>query len=117
MQSFGPEVPIESCYVSRTYVTRHGAGELAGECGRHELNPGIVDVTNTYNPFQGSLRYGHMGMQKLAERIASQPKVREEAVNESVSIALTHVNEYPVAIPHSGIFRYMSDNEAVVWEV
>ena len=32
-------------------------------------------------------------------------------------LAATHVNEYPVAIPHSGIFRYMSDNEAVVWEV
>jgi adenylosuccinate synthase len=44
---------IEAYYVSRTYLTRHGAGPLPGE------NPGLryYDDTNLDHPFQGRLRF------------------------------------------------------------
>ncbi|MCM1065696.1 MAG: adenylosuccinate synthetase [Eubacterium sp.] len=49
---------LEIIYVSRTYVTRHGAGRLDHECAREAIHPAITDRTNVYNPWQDSLRYG-----------------------------------------------------------
>jgi adenylosuccinate synthase len=50
--------PLEVYYVSRSYVTRHGAGPLPGELPEGQRPfPGIVDRTNIPNPWQGSLRF------------------------------------------------------------
>lgn len=48
---------LEIFYVTRTYVTRHGAGRLDYECGREEMNPDMKDFTNIPNPWQDHLRY------------------------------------------------------------
>lgn len=44
---------VETYYVSRTYLTRHGAGPLPGE------DPAIAfeDVTNIPHPWQGAIRF------------------------------------------------------------
>ncbi|MBQ3890539.1 MAG: adenylosuccinate synthetase, partial [Lachnospiraceae bacterium] len=47
----------EVVYVSRAYVTRHGAGCLPGECGCDEITELLKDNTNLPNEWQGSLRY------------------------------------------------------------
>lgn len=49
---------LEVIYVSRTYVTRHGAGRLDHECPGEAINPKMTDRTNVYNPWQDHLRYG-----------------------------------------------------------
>ena len=51
-------IPDEVVYVTRSYVTRHGAGPLPNECDREKLGIMEVDVTNIHNPWQGSIRYG-----------------------------------------------------------
>lgn len=48
---------LEIIYVSRTYVTRHGAGRLDHECPREAINPEMTDRTNVFNPWQDHLRY------------------------------------------------------------
>lgn len=48
---------LEIFYVTRTYVTRHGAGRLDFECGKEEINPDMTDLTNIPNPWQDCLRY------------------------------------------------------------
>ncbi len=48
---------LEVIYVTRTYITRHGAGRLDHECTREAINPRMVDRTNLPNPWQNSLRY------------------------------------------------------------
>ena len=51
-------IPLaEVIYVSRSYVTRHGAGPLPLECPRQALGAIQADATNVDNPWQGSLRY------------------------------------------------------------
>lgn len=50
-------IPLEINYVTRTYVTRHGAGRLDYECDKEEINPILFDTTNLPNFWQGSLRY------------------------------------------------------------
>lgn len=56
-------------YVSRTYLTRHGAGELPTECRREDINPDIVDKTNMPNEWQGSLRFGWLDMATMENDI------------------------------------------------
>ena len=82
---------IEVCYVTRTYLTRHGAGKLLGECDKSEINPYMEDLTNVPNPNQDSLRYGMMDWKTMMERCSKDLGTWD--VN--MSMAITHVNEYP----------------------
>ena len=49
---------VEICYVTRSYMTRHGAGPFPTECKKEDINKNIEDLTNVPNPFQDTLRYG-----------------------------------------------------------
>lgn len=42
----------EICYVTRSYLTRHGVGPLEEEVKSTEINENLTDTTNIYNPFQ-----------------------------------------------------------------
>lgn len=48
---------LDVIYVTRAYVTRHGAGRLDHECPGAEINPQMRDATNVPNPWQDALRY------------------------------------------------------------
>lgn len=66
---------IDAYYVSRTYLTRHGAGPLPGE------DPALryEDDTNVPHPWQGLLRFAPLDYVALYERCAAdfgaQPKI------------------------------------------
>ena len=60
---------LEICYVTRTYLTRHGNGRLDNECNREELSDKIKDKTNLPNNFQGSLRFAPLDVDSLIDRI------------------------------------------------
>lgn len=55
---------VEPYYVSRTYLTRHGAGPLPGE------NPKMAfeDATNVAHPWQGLLRFAPLDPVELVQR-------------------------------------------------
>jgi len=57
---------IDPYYVSRTYLTRHGAGTLPGE------NPKMAfeDATNVEHPWQGTLRFAPLDYNAMAKRAA-----------------------------------------------
>lgn len=57
---------LEVIYVSRTYLTKHGAGPLTGE---YTPVPPIVDETNKPHDFQGNLRFGHLDIAAMQKRI------------------------------------------------
>lgn len=85
-------VNIEVCYVSRTYMTRHGAGRFDSECKKSDINENIVDLTNVPNPHQDSIRYGTLDLVDLRKRIEADLNGAEFIK----SIAITHCNEYEV---------------------
>lgn len=60
---------LEICYVTRTYLTRHGNGRLDNECKKEELSNSIEDKTNLPNEFQGSLRFAPLDVDSLIDRI------------------------------------------------
>lgn len=86
------KVEVEACYVSRTYMTRHGAGRFDTECKKSDINENIVDLTNIPNPYQDTIRYGVLMLNDLKNRIITDLG----SANVNKSIAITHLNEYGV---------------------
>ena len=63
-----PGLVTEVVYVTRSYMTRHGAGRFDTECPVEQINPEICDLTNQPNESQGTLRFGRLNMQSLIRR-------------------------------------------------
>ena len=84
------DINIETCYVSRTYLTRHGAGKFPSECNKNFINEYMHDKTNVPNPFQDSLRYGYLNLRELYNRCSDDIG----DFGNTKSIAITHCNEY-----------------------
>lgn len=79
----------ELFYVSRSYMTRHGAGPMKAECTKQEINPDIVDLTNEPNEFQGSLRFGKLDVDALNKRILADAAMYK---NPKVNLVFTQLN-------------------------
>ena len=87
----------EAIYVTRSYVTRHGAGPLPCETACAEL-PGVgADLTNQPNEWQGTLRYArHESMDAFfapVERDKDSVQMFSSARDTKLSILITHLNE------------------------
>lgn len=89
---------VEACYVTRTYLTRHGAGRLDDECSKKSINSNMIDMTNVPNPFQDSLRYAQC-TQKVKDAMMDRilADTRQAGCNQFFnifpSLAVTHTNE------------------------
>lgn len=88
------EISVELCYVSRTYMTRHGAGRFITECDKSLINKEMFDHTNLNNQFQGSLRYGELIEENLRQRIIADAAKFRKNFNAKTSVYLTHTNEF-----------------------
>ena len=86
-----PNKKVEVCYVTRTYITKHGAGLFKEECPKEKINKDMIDLTNQPNDFQGTLRYGILNENKMLE-IINQDFGNNNYIK---SLAITHINEYP----------------------
>lgn len=84
----------EVIYVSRTYVTRHGAGKLPCECSSKELGITLKDQTNAPNDWQGQLRYAfHESPDEFVAAIRNDLSKQPAVEPFKVSLFLTHLNE------------------------
>lgn len=90
IEKYLPNADVEVCYVTRTYMTKHGAGDFECECDKSEINAHIDDKTNITNPYQGTIRYGRLDVDGLVERI----KEDIGSIDYNVSLAVTHINEF-----------------------
>lgn len=90
------KLKIEACYVTRTYLTRHGAGRLDNECKREDINKDMFDHTNLPNLHQGTLRYGLIDVDAIMRRVSEDFQLlNEQYPYDSIcTLAMTHVNEY-----------------------
>lgn len=80
---------IDAYYVSRTYVTRHGAGPLAHE------DPALrfTDDTNVDHPYQGALRFAHLDADQLRARCA------DDFGSPDFNLVLTHCDQHTLDTP------------------
>lgn len=78
---------IHVCYVTRAYLTRHGAGPLPTESDKISY----ADETNCENLWQGKLRFGHLDLDLLTENIRiDQSRTQIKATH---SIAVTCLDQ------------------------
>ena len=83
----------EVVYVSRTYITRHGAGKLPNECTKEELGQIEKDITNEPNLWQGEIRYAkHENIDKFVLEV-NKDLSKFNLKDAKVSLFLTHLNE------------------------
>jgi adenylosuccinate synthase len=94
--------PLTVYYVTRTYTTRHGEGPFP----THVPDMHRVDITNDKNPWQGTLRFGHLDMDLILEAV--QKDVQRAATTdvniEDIAFALTWYNDptEPLSYKHEG---------------
>ena len=88
------ETQTDIVYVTRAYLTRHGAGPLPTQCPMEEINPDIVDRTNVPNPHQQTLRYGRFDGPAVLARVGADLACTRKVLPGARSVALiTHLNE------------------------
>ena len=73
---------LEVTYVTRAYVTRHGAGPLANETQGPPAS-GIVDPTNVPNLWQHTLRFAHLDIDVLSKAIITDLAEHRAQVTKS----------------------------------
>lgn len=83
---------LDVTYVTRAYLTRHGAGPLANEVDKPE---GVSDPTNQPNAFQGSLRFAWLDLDTLAERLERDLAFRATGITARAGIAVTCLDQMP----------------------
>ena len=100
IDSMASGADVEVCYVTRSYLTRHGDGIMESEISGEELRrilPGVrADLTNAENRYQGALRYGLADAGLRADRIeaAFARCAGSMKNNYRASVMVTHMNEY-----------------------
>ena len=76
---------IEVVYVTRSYMTRHGAGPFP-----HEVTTGIIDKTNIENIYQGAMRFAKLQPYLICEEILKDITPYN---NVRVSLAMTCMDQ------------------------
>lgn len=108
---------LDIYYMSRCYITRHGAGPLANELSSSPYQ-NVSDLTNIPNEFQGSLRYSYLDLDLLGDAIFKDE--RSAKWWAKLNVVITCVDQLGKE------FRYFENNELksvtsdklrdVVWE-
>ena len=110
---------VEICYVTRSYLTRHGDGIMENEMNAEEVQrflPGVsADMTNRENRHQGALRYGLADAGRITDRIREDFTFccGDTKNTYRPTVMVTHLNEYAgidTDLMAGGFFRvYLSD--------
>ena len=94
---------LAAVYVTRPYLTRHGAGPLPGAYpGRPYA--GICDPTNRPNPHQGHLRFAPLDTELLS-RVLARDLARAPGLAVDPELAVTCLDQVPdtLEVIHAGI--------------
>ncbi|PCI39587.1 MAG: adenylosuccinate synthase [Thiotrichales bacterium] len=80
-------------YVTRCYLTRHGAGPLLNECPSCPC-PNFKDETNLPHKFQGSLRFAPLDIEELNTEIAEDLNKLSKQISKNVTLAVTCLDQF-----------------------
>jgi adenylosuccinate synthase len=78
---------LDITYVTRPYVTRHGAGPFPHELPNEPMDCRIINETNIHNKYQGSLRFGYLDVGLLRSSIHEDiAKINGMTYNYNIAI-------------------------------
>lgn len=84
-------------YITRAYMTRHGAGPLPHELPEKPYRD-IRDDTNVHNDWQGTLRFGWLDADLLARTILADGAGLTSPVRVKRGLALTCLDQVPETV-------------------
>lgn len=87
-------------YITRSYLTRHGAGPLPNELSTLPYKQ-IIDHTNVTNPHQGSLRFSWFNINLLKSFIHADLEAVPEGLKVNPKLALTCLDQIDDSITFS----------------
>lgn len=89
--------PINVYYVTRSYLTRHGNGELPNECSPEKIGNITPDRFNVENKYQGKFRYASFDEKEVYEmnkRIYLDfSSIKRVYPNSVCNLVITHTDE------------------------
>lgn len=89
---------IEVVYVSRSYVTRHGAGPFPHETSLDQMTEfNIVDQTNIPNQYQGSLRFSYLQPFRMCKEILKDIEPYTDNPDLKVLLAITCMDQLNIS--------------------
>lgn len=89
------KMSINVYYITRTYITRHGAGPLERQVEpKKMLEKYIIDKTNMPNPWQETLRYARMNSKRTLAFIKKDQALWNK-LDCNFNLVVTHWNELP----------------------
>jgi len=108
---------LDVTYVTRAYLTRHGAGPLANELPGPPY-PGIEDRTNIPNEFQGTLRFAHLDLDLLVQTIRTDfaDALLYPDIAASLHLAVTCLGQVGAALSYveDGTLRTAAPGESAL---
>ena len=111
---YGDDYKIEVCYATRTYLTRHGCGELTRESDFVEKYCGIKksDETNKFNVNQGKFRYGNLLYKEMLDRCVNDFYLNFDDLHGKMSFCITHLDELacPIIGDNDEFYDYIFDH-------
>lgn len=104
-------------YVTRAYLTRHGAGPFPTELADKPY-PGILDMTNVPNPCQGSLRFGHLNISGLSAAVTGDlnKSLGKHTIHPSLAITCLDQLDDIITLIKDGV-PYFTNSDMVVGEI
>lgn len=94
---------IDTCdvmYVTRPYITRHGAGPLPFEIGTEPLYD-ATDATNVPNEWQGTIRYAPLNFDLLREYVNGDFYRCHRDVNGHIMLScMSHLSDHVHVVRH-----------------
>lgn len=99
-------------YVTRSYLTRHGAGPMPYEL-RDKPYENIIDPTNITNEYQGHLRFAWLDIDALAQAIHKDFSLVPAHMQIDMGLAVTCVDQIDdlAGFIHNGVFQKKAVNE------
>ena len=111
---------LDVTYMTRAYLTRHGAGPLPNELAALDFAE-IVDPTNRPNPWQGTLRFAPLDLDVLREAIAADlSDAASTALNIKAALGISCVDQIrktgvvfrngtPIHVPRAALSKVIAE--------
>ena len=109
---------INIYYMSRCYLTRHGAGPMKNELNQKPYSK-INDMTNIPNEFQGKLRFGYIDFDLLSYEINKDLKNLEVPANVNITITCFDEADKEMKYLDSGEIKEVDKNKflEIAWNI
>lgn len=118
LKSLNFEEPINIYYMSRCYITKHGAGPFKSEVNEKPYS-NIIDLTNVPNEFQGTLRFGYLDFDLLAYQINKD--LKNLTIPANVNITFTCLDQIDGCVKYleKGVLKSVERDKflSIAWSI